>query len=92
MSVDNYENIQARDIQDLIRSKEKQTHESKKKEVGKMLALMRNQTLASIVCVNVVVAGLFFHVVTDSLIICCVSVLGLKMYDSIMDILKAKKE
>lgn len=92
ISIDDYENMKARDIEDLINQKTKVLNEKKSQQIQSLLRVLRNQSLACLLTCDSIFLGILFYKFELALFACVLSVLGLRLASAAISFKKGKSQ
>lgn len=92
ISVDDYENMKQKDIEDLLNQKTKAINERKAVQIQRLLIIMRNQTLACLATVDFLYLGVVLRQFGLVFMLNVFILLAVKIAIAIIEIRKARKK
>ena len=82
--------MKAKDLEDLINKKTKLNLEKKEQQIKKLILILRNQSLASLVACDVIFAGVVLYRFDLALFFCIAAGIFIKIASSIFDMRRSK--
>lgn len=84
--------MKARDLEDLLNKKLEQVEEKKKVQVQKLLVMLRNQSLGSLLVINSLFLGLWMGYFRITFLVAISSVLLVKLLGAMLSYKHSKKK
>jgi len=92
ISIDDFENMKARDLEDLINQKAKQIAEKKGLQINKMLSIIRAHTLTMLLCSDLLFVGIVYNQFAKALMITVWAIIAFKIISAVVRIFQARKK